>query len=100
MEKMIYYLSGSISNGGTKESTFERFYEAEARLQKLGHEVINPARMEEGNKSWAEYLERDLGIILKQEPTLYMLKGWRKSKGARLERTVAKFLKLDIEYEI
>ena len=96
-----YYLSGSISNGGTKKSSFERFNEAEEKLKSEGHTVYNPASWEQKEeRAWEWYLARDLMLILKEKPTLYMLQGWEVSQGARLEKQWAELLNLDIEYEM
>ena len=100
LKKKSVYLSGSISNGGTKESTFERFNEAAARLRAEGRTVHNPAEWEQKeNRPWEWYLGRDLMLILNERPTLYMLKGWEVSQGARLEKTFAELLHLPITYE-
>jgi len=94
------YLSGSISNGGTKAPSFEGFFEAEARLKEEGFEVLNPARWEQEEiRTWEWYLARDLKLIYETRPVMYMLKGWELSQGARLEKAWAELLKLDVEYE-
>ena len=95
----MIYLSGKISDGDKEESTFERFNEAESLLKSEGYEVFNPASFEEENRSWEYYLARDLLWIVENEPTLYMLKGWEESKGARLEFELASLLELEIKYE-
>lgn len=103
----MIYLSGSISNGGTKESTFERFFEAEERLKAKGFEVINPARMQDPKievlddsvEKWIRYMARDIKILIEERPTMYFLKGWEKSVGANIEHFKAKELGLTIEYE-
>lgn len=43
-------------------------------------------------------MKYDLHALLVSD-SIYMLKGWRLSKGARLERHLAKKLKLKIIYE-
>lgn len=97
---MKYYLSGKISNGGSEASTFDQFNEEETRLVAEGHEVFNPAKLEvEGGASWEWYLSRDLKYIYENRPTMFMLKGWEQSQGARLECEFAKLLGLTIEYK-
>lgn len=94
---MKYYLSGNMTNGGTTEPSFDHFFEAE---KKLTGTILNPARWEErADKPWEWYLARDLQVIADELPTMYMLKGWEKSLGARLEHEWALVLGLDIEYE-
>ncbi len=97
---MKYYLSGSISNGGTKKSTFERFYEAAKRLRQEGNIVFNPPEWEQVEEmSWEWYLARDTKLIFDEKPVLYMLVGWEVSSGARLEFWFARLLGLTIEFE-
>lgn len=97
---MKIYLSGAISLGGTKEPTFERFHEAEARLVADGYEVLNPANWQsKKDMSWEWYLARDLKLIYEERPVLLMLTGWETSLGARLELEFSKVLNLIITYE-
>ena len=94
------YISGSISNGGTKTPSFEGFNEAEKRLREEGFEVLNPANWEQDEeKPWEWYLARDLKLIYETRPVMYMLAGWSSSLGARLEKEWAELLSLEIEYE-
>ena len=92
------YISGSISNGGTKEPSFEGFNEAEKRLREEGFEVLNPARWEQEEiRTWEWYLARDLKLIYDKKPVLYMLRGWEVSQGARLEKEWSWYLARDLK---
>lgn len=78
----------------------EKFMVAEAELLAQGHEVFNPAKLEVvGGAPWEWYLARDLKHICEERPSLYMLKGWEDSLGARLEKEFATLLGLPIEFE-
>lgn len=94
---MTFYISGPISKNKNFMEDFER---ARKRLRNLGVSVLNPvdyALLDPG-KSWEHYMRHDL-CSLAMADGIYMLKGWRRSKGARLEYKIAKALKLEILYE-
>lgn len=98
------YLSGPISKDPNAKAKFER---VQKQLQKGWHdiEVINPfevgAELEaEGRQvSWEEYMKVDLKAILSADLVL-MLTGWRRSRGARLERRIAKAVRIPIAYQV
>lgn len=75
------YISGPIT--GTKNYAI-RFAEAEARLEKMGFSVFNPARV---NAELPENLEHEECMemsmaMLGMCDGIYMLNGWRDSRGA------------------
>ncbi len=99
--KRRIYLFGPMS--GIPEFNFPAFNEAAKILRGLGHQVINPAELDDpdhqpGSMPWAWYLARDLREMLTCD-TLVALPGWRRSKGARLEHHVGAELGKDI-YEL
>lgn len=98
---MRLYISGAISNDDEKirDKNLARFHEMEKKLSSDVVEVINPASLEGECIEWEEYLARDLLIIHEQQPELYMMQGWKESKGARLEHEYAKRMGLKINYE-
>lgn len=84
------YVSGPMT--GMPEHNFPTFFETAARLRKLGYRVHNPAT--KGNPpgwTWEAFMRYDL-VKLMDCDAIYMLSGWRKSRGARLEYHVAKEL--------
>jgi len=85
------YVSGPMS--GIKGFNFDAFFEAAERLRAKGHDVVNPAELDDGNTSmpWNHYLRRDLLLMLDCE-AVALLPGWEGSMGARLERYVARRL--------
>ena len=97
----MIYLSGAISNSDKKiqDENVRRFFEVEDKLVGKGHDIVNPARLEEPGYTWEDYLARDLAFICEYKPELYMLKGWEESKGARLEMAMAHYLHLPVTYE-
>lgn len=97
------YLSGAIT--GREAEAKKEFAEAEKRLkQKLKelniyYEVINPFKIVKNQKkySYVYYLKADIKELIE---CCYLINiknaGWQKSKGAKLERQIAKMLKIDI----
>lgn len=90
---MKIYISGNISSFGNSEQNVEEFYLVEDKLRKLGHKTVNPCKYE--SKSWAKNLARDILLIEKCD-AIFMLKGWDKSEGAKLENGIANKLKKKI----
>lgn len=66
------------------------------------HGLIPVSPMDSDNlasgKDWVDYMEKDIPI-LKECDAIYMLKGWDKSKGARIELAIAKADGMDILYQ-
>ena len=78
------------------------FFEAEESLLKLGHKVINPARMDQelgldphksqmDSKFIEDCARRDIDAVFECDE-LVLLPNWEKSKGAKAEIAVAQWL--------
>ena len=81
---MKIYISGAIT--GT-DDYMGRFADAEEKLKKEGHSVINPAAvnsMMPADTTYEEYMEMSLTMLAMCD-VIYMLKGWEKSCGANRE---------------
>ena len=90
------YISGSITKDPDYRAHFAR---AEEKLRRQRLHVFNPAKNEaDPNKTWKDYMKYDIWQLLACS-AIYMLRGWRKSKGARLEYRIAKALDLVILQE-
>lgn len=100
---MRIYISGKITDPDLKkmEENLLRFHQKESELQTEHEdaEIFNPASLETDGWSWEAYLARDMVYIITNKPTLYMMKGWEESRGARLEHETALLLRLTIIYE-
>jgi hypothetical protein len=97
MAKRIY-ISGAIT--GLHPDLVKRvFGEAEYQLIKEGYDVINPCSLNhENDHEWEDYMATDIKVLLSCH-TIYMLRNWRSSRGARIEHAIAKELELEIIYE-
>lgn len=94
---MKVYISGRITGNPHYMQDFER---AEQFLSCALVEVVNPCKVSpfDENKTWRDYMRDDLKALVDCSG-VYMLRGWWRSKGARLERHVAKKLGLEVVYE-
>lgn len=84
---MKVYISGKITGNPYYKDDFK---EAEEELREFGHEPVNPAAVyDEGNCStYKDCIDHDLELLATCD-AIYMLRGWRKSAGARLEHQYA-----------
>lgn len=95
MRKTIY-ISGKIT--GTTDFV-ERFARAESRLKLQGWRVINPVKkcrhMNPKTTLWSEYMRVCIRLLTRCD-AIYLLRGWRQSKGAIIEQRLAVDLDMDI----
>lgn len=106
------YLAGPMT--GLPEFNFPAFNEADALLTAAGWVVFNPAKKDQESGlsveglegtveeldaagfDFAEAADWDLGTLVHRVEAIAMLPGWRKSKGARAEYAVARWLGLKV----
>lgn len=91
------YISGPIS-GLPLETVYNNFTNAEVNLLENGYKVVNP--FNNGlptTATWEEHMRADLKLLLDCD-AIYMLEGWEKSRGARIEYALAMDLKMDVQY--
>lgn len=82
------YLSGAIS-GIAKEVYEAAFNEAADFFEEKGFAVVNPVTLDHvENATWEDYMKRDIKALLDCD-YIYMLEGWSRSKGARIELNLA-----------
>ena len=95
---MLVYIAGPIR--GMHNYNQLAFYQAQKRLEQLGHEVINPIQMDldhdgEINACTNQlvYARRDAGEILSRPiDAIYMLAGWSNSVGSKAELALAQWI--------
>jgi hypothetical protein len=81
------YISGPMT--GIEQFNHPAFANQAKRLRSLGFDVVNPAEHgEEVGLEWHQYLRKDIRLLVDCN-AIYMLPGWSKSKGARLEHYIA-----------
>lgn len=86
---MKVYLAGPMT--GVPLFNHPAFHAAAKKLREQGHEVINPAELDEEigtDEPWDVYLRRDLAMLVTCD-AIALLPGWEKFRGARLEKHVA-----------
>lgn len=82
-----------------KEKNIPEFKKVEKELKEKGHVVFNPACLPESPEITKEqYMDIDLAIVRSCD-AIYMLKGWKLSKGAFLEHAYAEYLGIEIIYQ-
>ena len=96
------YLAGPIT-ARTKYGwlkNLRRFTEKAHELRSMGFTVYSPPESEPPSRKWEYYIAKDLTWMIENKPkAIYLMRGWRKSSGARLEQAMAKRLKMEIIYE-
>jgi hypothetical protein len=110
-----YYISGPMRN--YPEFNFPAFDDAKAFLIAQGLNVISPADMDRehdedpataGGMPPYIYAQRDTQALIRLaednekfglQNGIYMLRGWKKSKGATAEHALAQWLGLEIIYQ-
>ncbi len=105
-QSRMIYISGPMT--GIAGHNFAAFDAAELALREKGWRVVSPANIarkngvSEGSSVDSEELrqiqEQDLEALLTCK-AVFMLKGWRDSKGAKAEFHVAKWLQLEVQFE-
>lgn len=87
--KPVIYISGPMS--GLPEYNYPAFFAASGALRGNGWLPVNPARI--GVRppgTHADYLQEAISLMVQGKlDAIYMLNGWKDSKGARLERDIA-----------
>ena len=94
----MIYISGKIT--GT-DDYLQRFERAEKHLNTMNiTDVINPAKVNSylPELSYSQYIKMSL-CMLEMCDTIYMLKNWEDSTGAKLEWEFAKANNYKIMYE-
>lgn len=106
MHKRKVYIAGPMR--GYPDYNYPAFYGAEERLSAKGHEVVNPAKVGDAygtpdqlvaDKGLLDRLMNDELRMIATCDTIYLLKGWEASEGARSELAVALMLGLCIVLE-
>ena len=79
----IYISGGMTSDPGYRK----KFQETEDKLRLQGHDAVNPARVADiirTDMTWDEWMSIDIGL-LKVCDAIYMMAGYKDSRGANRE---------------
>lgn len=88
------YIAGPMT--GLPELNFPAFHAAAAELRAKGYDIINPAEVNpDPNAKWVDCMRADIRELMTCTG-IYMLPGWRASRGASLEYFLANALNLTI----
>lgn len=87
------YIAGPMS--GFSDLNFPAFKEAAVELRKVGFDVINPAELNPSGDDYATCMRKDIAELITCD-AVWLLPGWEKSKGARLEYQIAVILGLSV----
>lgn len=100
MKQRKIYISGPIT-GLPYNEVLKSFNDTEDMLIPLWDVVINPTKISplDPSKLWIDYMRTDIAELIKCD-AIYMMFGWKYSKGARLEKYIAEELGLKIFYDI
>ena len=90
------YIAGKISGLDVQEY-LQNFNNAEFVLQSR-YKVINPAKLGRTDKSWWWNMRMCIRLLLPCR-SIYMLKNWENSKGAKIEYRIARLTFKKIMYE-
>ena len=90
---MIVYLSGPITGNDNYAEDFAKW---ERILKESGDAPINPAKLGLGLNE-TSYMPICLQM-LEQADAIFLLPGWEKSRGAKLEKAYAEYQKKGIMY--
>lgn len=96
--KVTVYIAGPMT--GYPAFNYPAFETARSQLEDLGYTVLCPTDTEKGNttgsvREWDWYMRHALRMVLDADG-IALLPGWQASKGATLERHVARELEVPV----
>jgi hypothetical protein len=94
---MRVYIAGPMT--GMPEYNHPAFFAAEDQLRSMGYSPINPARQFSRGVElpYEVYLRTAIQMVIISD-AICLLPGWRRSKGAQLERHIADALGMEVMY--
>ena len=99
MKTTKVYISGPISK--IPDGNQSAFYAAATRIIEEGNIPVNPhdvTYLLPPGSSWVAYMKADIPALVDCDE-IYMLRGWWRSRGARLEWVIAWGLGYKVRYE-
>lgn len=100
--EMRIYIAGPISSlilrGITPPELQFRFDRGANTVRAMGHEPVIPPNLTAFEQSWSECMKQDIPVLLTCDG-IYLMNGWKESKGCQLERQIAEALGLVVAEE-
>lgn len=90
-----WYISGPLTSYGSLTENVTKFNEAARELRARGWRVFSPPEDEPLGGTWSSYIRRDLKYLA-DSGGLVLLPNWNKSKGAKLEKSIAVALGMQV----
>lgn len=91
------YVAGPMT--GYPELNFPAFHAAAAWLRGLGYHVENPAEINaDPAAAWVDCMRADIARLVTCD-RIYLLHGWQKSRGAKVEFDLAVVLGLEVLFQ-
>ena len=93
------YISGPISS--RPDGNQAAFYAAADKIIQAGNIPVNPhdvCYLLPPGSTWVEYMKKNIPALCACD-SIYMLRGWWRSRGARLEWVLAWGLGMKVRYE-
>lgn len=98
MKKIKVYISGAIAHHNIEQRK-AAFDNAWSNLHEKGYMAFNPfLNGLDDSEPYEAHMRTDISMLLECD-AIYMLKGWEKSNGAKLEFNVATSCGLMVMYE-
>lgn len=93
-----WYIAGPMT--GQPDLNFPAFHRAAAQLRAQGHEAVNPAEINpDPSAGWNACMRADIAQLVTCDG-IFLLPGWESSKGASLERHIARALDMQVAYMV
>jgi hypothetical protein len=96
MKPLRIYIAGPMT--GLPDLNRPAFAAAAEEIKAAGHYPQNPHDLHPVEVSWEQAMRADIGSLVTCD-ALYMLKGWERSPGAKLEHSIALGLGMPIYVE-
>jgi hypothetical protein len=94
MNKKVY-IAGKVT-GEPYALVLNRFGNAELNLTALGYKVVNPIKIVNNSEAdWKSAMKKCLSALLECD-AIFLLPDWSKSKGAKLELSVALAAEIEV----
>ncbi len=91
--KLKVYIAGKVT-GLEYADVYNKFRVAELQLQAMGFEVWNPCEHISADCDWNQAMRTCLKALMDCD-CIYLTHDWNQSKGATIERNLAKQLELE-----